>query len=341
MISVIVPIYGVEKYIRKCVESISAQNMSELEIILVDDGSPDECPKICDEYARKDGRIKVVHKENGGLVSARKAGLEASSGEYVGFVDGDDRIEPDMYSEFQLIIDKYAPDMIVSEYCCDFDGKTEMSAQCFREGLYSKKQLFTEIYPKILYSGRFYRFGISPNCWSKVFKKELLKKNLMQVDSRTRMGEDAAFTYPCMLDAKDICYINKPFYHYRIIASSMSRGYDGELEGIIMLPYESLKAANEKCGFDMTEQLNYYLLFLVNFLIRNEAKVLNAKSREQVKRTIKKIVKNIEVRTAVRRVRLSVLPVHTKIIVCFLRLRSVLGLYIYMMLFTKYSERRK
>lgn len=341
MISIIVPIYKVEKYIKKCVDSILSQTYRELEVILVDDGSPDRCPALCDEYTKKDRRVKVIHKENGGLVSARKAGVSAATGDYIGFVDGDDWIEPDMYMEIAEAIEKFVPDMVVTEFYSEFSTHTDVSDQIFENEFYNKEKLITDIYPRMLFDGKFYRFGINPNCWSKVFKKELLKKNLMQVASRTRMGEDAAFTYPCMLDAKDICYINKPFYHYRIIASSMSRGYDGELEGIIMLPYESLKAANEKCGFDMTEQLNYYLLFLVNFLIRNEAKVLNAKSREQVKRTIKKIVKNIEVRTAVRRVRLSVLPVHTKIIVCFLRLRSVLGLYIYMMLFTKYSERRK
>lgn len=327
MISVIVPIYGVEKYIRKCVESILAQNMSELEIILVDDGSPDECPKICDEYARKDGRIKVVHKENGGLVSARKAGLEASSGEYVGFVDGDDRIEPDMYSEFQLIIDKYAPDMIVSEYCCDFDGKTEMSAQCFREGLYSKKQLFTEIYPKILYSGRFYRFGISPNCWSKVFKKELLEKNLALVDDRTRMGEDAAFTFACMLDAGSIYCTKSTKYHYRILQSSMSREYDEKLEEIIYLPYEAIKKYNEKSSFDISEQLAYYHIYLANFLIRNEAK---AKIKD--KKFAKRLLADSELKKSAETVIGGKLPSHTRFIANAIRKDKAFALNIYIRL---------
>lgn len=98
MISVIVPIYNVEKYLRRCLDSIIAQTYQDLEIILVDDGSPDACPAICDEYAQMDSRIKVVHKENGGLSDARNSGLKVAAGEYIGFVDSDDFILPDMYS---------------------------------------------------------------------------------------------------------------------------------------------------------------------------------------------------------------------------------------------------
>ena len=106
MISVIVPIFGVENYLKRCVDSIIAQTYKELEIILVDDGSPDNCPKICDEYAISDSRVKVVHKQNGGLMSARQAGLRVANGEYVTFVDGDDWIEPDMYQKIHDSVKK-------------------------------------------------------------------------------------------------------------------------------------------------------------------------------------------------------------------------------------------
>ena len=97
IISVIVPIYKVESYLKKCVDSIINQTMTDLEIILVDDGSPDNCGKICDAYAEQDARIRVIHKENGGVSSARNAGLDICTGDYIGFVDGDDYIAPDMY----------------------------------------------------------------------------------------------------------------------------------------------------------------------------------------------------------------------------------------------------
>ena len=97
LISIIVPIYNVEKYIHKCIESIINQTYKNLEIILVDDGSPDNCGNICEEYAKNDSRIKVIHKENNGLSSARNAGLEICKGDYIGFVDSDDYIELNMY----------------------------------------------------------------------------------------------------------------------------------------------------------------------------------------------------------------------------------------------------
>ena len=106
-ISVIVPIYKVEAYLRQCVDSILAQTYTDLDIVLVDDGSTDNCPAICDAYARKDARVQVVHKPNGGLMSARQAGLRVAKGEYVGFVDGDDWIEPDMYEKMMALMEKY------------------------------------------------------------------------------------------------------------------------------------------------------------------------------------------------------------------------------------------
>ena len=104
LISVIIPIYNVEKYLNKCIDSIINQTYKNLEIILVDDGSPDNCPQICDEYAKKDNRIKVIHKKNGGVSSARNVGLINSTGNYIGFIDPDDYIEPIMYEKLLKVL---------------------------------------------------------------------------------------------------------------------------------------------------------------------------------------------------------------------------------------------
>ena len=102
--SVIVPIYNIEKYLTRCIDSVLAQTFSDYELILVDDGSPDNCPVICDEYAAKDARIKVIHKQNGGLVSARQAGIRIACGDYVFHLDGDDAILPDaLESAYEII----------------------------------------------------------------------------------------------------------------------------------------------------------------------------------------------------------------------------------------------
>lgn len=116
LISVIVPVYNVEKYLKKCVDSILAQTYANLEIILVDDGSPDNCPAICDEYSKKDSRIVVIHKENGGLSDARNAGLEIARGEYIGFVDSDDYIAPEMYEVLLFTAQKNDADIALCNY---------------------------------------------------------------------------------------------------------------------------------------------------------------------------------------------------------------------------------
>ena len=112
-VSIIVPVYKVEKYLRKCIDSIINQTLKDIEIILVDDGSPDNCGKICDEYAAKDTRIKVIHKENGGLSSARNAGMEVAEGEYIGFVDSDDWIETDYVGELLFCLIQSESDMAI------------------------------------------------------------------------------------------------------------------------------------------------------------------------------------------------------------------------------------
>ena len=129
LISIIVPVYDVEPYLRKCIDSILIQSYRDLEIILVDDGSPDNCGAICDEYAEKDKRIKVIHKKNGGLSDARNAGLDIATGEYIGFVDSDDWVMPDMYEYLYKAVKEYDADMSVCGYY-DYWGKTISGRYC-------------------------------------------------------------------------------------------------------------------------------------------------------------------------------------------------------------------
>ena len=141
-ISVIVPVYNIEGYLGKCIDSIIAQTYKDLEIILVDDGSSDHCGAICDEYAKKDNRIKVIHKPNGGLSDARNHGIEAATGRYLGFVDGDDWIEEDMYEHIAANIEKYSPDCVITQFYYSYPDKEEKSNYCFTKELYSREDIF-------------------------------------------------------------------------------------------------------------------------------------------------------------------------------------------------------
>lgn len=323
MISVIVPVYKVENYLRQCLDSLAAQTLDDIEIIIVDDGSPDGCPAICDEYAAKDARMKVVHKENGGLLSARKAGFAASKGDYIGFVDGDDWVEPETFMNMHNAIIKYSPDMVLSDFLCDYGDCIEPSDQCFEEDFYDRARLESEIFPKMLFDGRFYRFGVNPNCWSKLVKRELIEKNLSPVDERIRMGEDAAFIYPCMLDSQSITCVKTPTYHYRITEQSMSNAYDERLKDIILLPYKRLKEKNAESDFDISSQLDYYLLYMVNFLLRNEAKKANAHSKKERRAVIENICADGDIRSAAARVDTEKLSTHTRLLASALGRGSV------------------
>ncbi len=337
MISIIVPIYKVEKYLNNCIESIINQSYKDIEIILVDDGSPDNCPAICDEYAARDNRIKVIHKENGGLMSARQAGLKACEGEYVGFVDSDDWIDRDMYINFADSIEKYHPDLAFCEFYCVLADKNDESRQKAGKEFFTKSDMIKEIYPTLLFRPPYYNFGINPCCWSKVFKKDLLEKNLLKVTTDIRIGEDAAFTYPCILDAQSVAYIDKPLYYYRDNnPGSMTSSYDINLENTILIPYEILKEKFERVDYDFSSQLSYYLLYLVNFVVRNEASAANKKSFSEKVKTFKRFAKDIEITSRIKRLDYSPLPFHTKILAKSLSLKNPFFLYAYSMLLRRF-----
>lgn len=336
MISIIVPIYNVEKYIRQCVDSILNQTYRDIEIILVDDGSPDNCAEICDNYAKKDGRVKIVHKKNGGLMSARQAGLRAATGEYVGFVDGDDWIEPDMYGHFADVIKKYKPDMALCEFIFAYPNQDVLSSQKLSKEYFSKEEITGELYPTLLFKTPYYNFGINPCCWSKVFRREILENNLYRVTPKIKIGEDAAFTYPCILECQNIAYVDEYLYHYRSNPDSMTNSYDDKLEDTILIPYEILKASFTDCGYDFSSQMNYYLVYLINMVIRNEANPENKKAAGEKIKTFKHFTENADVVNAAKNLDYSKIPLHTKFVAKFLSMKSPLMLYLYSLLLKKF-----
>ena len=136
-VSVIVPVYNSEKYLNRCVDSILNQTYRSIELILVDDGSPDNSGRICDEYAEKDSRVRVIHKANAGVSAARNSGLEVASGDYATFVDSDDYIEPDMYSDMMEKVNQYNCDVVMCDCVKDFPDRSEIYSHNIRTGFYS------------------------------------------------------------------------------------------------------------------------------------------------------------------------------------------------------------
>lgn len=213
-ISVIVPIFRIEKYLPQCIESILSQSFLNFELILVDDGSPDNCPQICDDYAQKDSRIKVVHKKNGGLLSARKAGLDNAEGTYIAFVDGDDWVDKYYLDILFKLAEANAADLVVTGHFREFDGKIE-TIKPKLAATYTAEEIQTTILPNAIYNGNFCEHGVSTYVWNKLFRKDLLAQVLYDVPNDVIMGEDAAITYAYLSISQSLSVSRIPLYYYR------------------------------------------------------------------------------------------------------------------------------
>ncbi|MBQ6888563.1 MAG: glycosyltransferase family 2 protein [Lachnospiraceae bacterium] len=266
-ISVIVPIYNVESYVEECIKSICKQTYSAIEIILVDDGSTDNSGSICDEYAKIDTRIKVIHKKNDGLVKTRKVGLQQSKGNYILCVDGDDWIEPTMIERLYSILTEQKVDIVM---CGRFEDTGDTHRPVFHgisEGRYNKQALLEKVYPNMIVNGAFFEWGLFPSVWDKLFRRECLEEYQMAVDDRLTMGEDAACTYPALLNVDSIYVLHECLYHYRQSTSSMvKQTTDVELQRKrFSILYSSVNKSFEKYKdiYDLREQWKEYLLFLM------------------------------------------------------------------------------
>ena len=281
-ISIIVAIYNVDKYIEKCIESIQKQSLKDIQIILVDDGSTDNSLKICRKFAEKDTRIEILHQENKGLVAARKSGLAAARGTYVGYVDGDDFAESDMYEKMYQMIEKEGADILAVGYQRDFNGKLNTVTNEIPSGVYQGNQL-DQIYSNMLFSGNYFTSGIIPSVWSKLFKRELLEENQTKVDDAIRMGEDAACTYPAFLGAKKIVIDNSNCsYHYRYVANSMTVTIDSKY---FERASKLFKVLEHSFGEDvkLRRQLEYYKVRIIDLQMKLIWTRRNTMSFEQKK----------------------------------------------------------
>lgn len=203
LISVIVPVYKVEAYLDKCVQSIVDQTYRNLEIILVDDGSPDNCGAMCDAWAEKDSRIKVIHKENGGLSDARNAGMAAATGDYIGFVDSDDWIESQMYERLHEAMVTTDSDIAACGIQLVDEGQTLK--------ITTSSGTVCCLTPDEAIGGLIQGGGVKAVAWNKLYRRNLLSEELFPVG---KSHEDEFFTYRILAKAKKIAYIENELYYY-------------------------------------------------------------------------------------------------------------------------------
>ena len=262
LISVIVPVYKVEKYLDECVESIVNQTYRNLEIILVDDGSPDNCPQMCDDWAKRDARIRVIHKENGGLSSARNAGLDVCTGEYISFIDSDDWLELNAYEELiQEVHRTNCPVVMFGSLDCR--GTKQVISYVFAHEIFEVNDLL-ELY-------LYHRHHMCGSTCDKMYRREFIQ------DIRYPLciqSEDYVFLAELYFRKPRIAVLNKYFYHYRIRENSICTA------PINAHTFDSITVADMVCellqkkGYDNMSGFRYFKMqarhdVLYSLVIRN------------------------------------------------------------------------
>lgn len=275
-ISVIVPVYNTEKYLKRCVDTLVHQTYKHLEIVLVDDGSKDKSGKLCDEYALADQRVRVIHKENGGLVSAWKKGAEESTGEYLCFVDSDDWVDLNMIEEMAEQLKGLAREIVASDYVIEREGSGKQYVwQQLPPGEYDREALEEEVIPNLL--GREWRYVTISRCM-KLISRQLIMDNRRYSNPAARMGEDITIMLPSLIDCERLVIMeHKAYYHYLLVPESMAHKYDkGMYEDIRLLRRIVQQIVRDKFFGEkqerMLEKADQEHIFMLFFALKNEAR---------------------------------------------------------------------
>lgn len=277
MVSIIVPVYKAEPYLARCVESLRRQTLSDIEIILVNDGSPDRCPQMCDEFAKADPRIRVVHKENGGVSAARNAGLDVAAGEYIAFVDSDDWIDTSMYATMMAHAREYDCDVVLCDCLKEFPDRTELYSHDIRGGYYHREQLEREYFPHLLMMEKL-EYPATISNWLLLFKRKLADG--LRYLSGVRYSEDLLFGAALMYRAQSFYYMKgQAYYHYVMNPWSATHQYVPDKWNDYLRLYKGIREAFSACtDYDFSEQIDLCLLFFLHNAIGD---ILRAKQHKR------------------------------------------------------------
>jgi len=219
-ISIIVPAYNVEEYITECIESITRQTYKDIEIIVVNDGSQDATGRLLDEMKEKDDRIVVIHKENGGVTSARNAGLRCAKSEYIGFVDGDDYIAPDMYENLYKLAEENDAEIVFSQkfyrvHSANGTRKATLQGGKLAEGVYSREDKSIEYVWNNIWNPE-KKSGLLPDLWCNIYKRDKLEKVQFKISNEVTYAEDEMLVYSLVTTVDKVCITDDPYYCYRM-----------------------------------------------------------------------------------------------------------------------------
>ncbi len=333
LISVIVPVYRTEKFLNRCVDSILAQTYQELEILLIDDGSPDRCAEICDAYAQKDPRIKVLHKTNAGVSAARNSGLDLATGDYITFVDSDDYVEPDMYRAMMDVARQYNCDVVMCDCMKDYQGRSELYTHNIRPGFYSKEQLKQEYYPHLLMMENMEYPATITNCLCLIRRRQSQRRSVNQAKSSNdtqmehkdscpryvegvRFSEDLLFGAQLMYMADSFYYMKgQAYYHYcctNLQSITHTFAPDDKWKSFLKLYDAAENFFLNRPDYDFTDQLDRLLLFLVYHAVGSILATRQLAEKEKLAQA-KRILNDSKVRAMFKRLPVRKLPVPKKL----------------------------
>ena len=309
-ISIIVPVYKVEKYLDQCVSSLREQTIQDIEIILVDDGSPDSCPALCNAYAEQDSRIKVIHKENGGVCSARNAGLDAASGDYIAFVDSDDYIDNCMYEKMLEKAVQNNCDVVMCDCLKEFADHSKLYTHEIRSGFYDRRHLEQEYFPHLLMMENV-EYPPTISNWLLMFRRELVAS--VRYLTGVRYSEDLLFGAQLMYQAGSFFYMKgEAYYHYRMNPQSATHKFVSDKWSDYQKLYAGIKDVFESSEiYDFKHQIDLCLLF---FLYNSVGDILNTEimAAEEKKTLILEILNDTAVRELFARLKIGQLPIGRK-----------------------------
>ena len=262
-VSVIVPVYKVEKYLNRCVNCLINQTLNDLEIILVDDGSSDQSSELCDVWQKRDHRIKVIHKLNGGLSSARNAGLRIAIGDYIGFVDSDDDVEPDMYEKMLTIAEGYNVDFVMADYQrVEMDGTEYLKTLDIDGGYYSKEKIRSDIF-KNLIMRECIDYGPLLSVWHCLYNTAFLRKIKLEFDEEVRWSEDNIFSAIMGHQANSFYYMKgEGLYHYYQNPGTITTSYRKGAWSVYCAMNEHLHDYFDGVSdYDFSRQLKLHMIY--------------------------------------------------------------------------------
>ena len=300
-ISVIVPVYNKKDYLEQCVDSILSQTYSNLELLLVDDGSTDGSGAICDRYADKDERVRVFHQNNGGPTAAVMTGLQQASGDYYTFIDSDDYVSKDMLQKMAGCLVGQRGEVVCCNHVLEKQAETLSVIQPLSPGVYEGDRLDTEIKERLM--GRENRIIPMSRCM-KLCEKSVFEGNEQYYDTKLRMGDDFNLIYPALLNATRIVIMEEAlFYHYRYVEDSIVHAYDPNNAESIARWYQAvLRVVHDKNVPDGEEKLDREYCYMMMYVMKNE---LRNPDKNYI-RKIQDIFMEAEVRERIVRTPISV-----------------------------------